>query len=96
MDGNTHRNEGMERLTVYGSEDCSHTLWMRTHLENLGVTYQYVDISYDTLAEELIRERYDGEAPTPVVMFNSDGDHALKEPQPKELDAALKQHGYLA
>jgi glutaredoxin len=96
MEQSTHRNEGIERLTVYGCEDCSETLWMRDHLNNLGVSYSYVDISADPLAEELIRERYDGEARTPVVFFDGDGESSLTEPKPKELDAALRRHGYLA
>lgn len=96
MNGNTHRNEGIERLTVYGSEDCHDTLRMRTHLEDLGVSFRYIDLNHDTMAEDLIRERHDGVARTPVVSFGVEEQEYLTEPAVGDLDLALRRHGFLS
>ncbi len=85
---------GAGHLVLYGLEDCNDTLWVRGRLAELGVPFSYVAIEVDTVAHDLVLQRNDGKARTPMLAFGEQEFSCdLGEP---ELSQLLRARGYLA
>ena len=83
----------MSPITVYGTEWCEDTQRTRSHLEEIGVPYQYVDIERDARSADWVKVQNDGKQITPTVKLEG---LVLSEPSDAELDTALRSRGLLA
>jgi glutaredoxin len=44
-------------VEVYGADWCRDTQRMRRHLDNLGITYQYLDVEQDQQASAWVKQQ---------------------------------------
>ncbi len=77
----------MSRIKVYGADWCEDTQRTRSHLDRLGVDYDYINIEEDEQAARWVRERNDGRERKPTLEING---RVLSTPSNEELDAALQ------
>ena len=85
-------SEELDTVTVFGAEWCGDCRRTSRQLNELGVSYTYIDVD----ADESGRERalaIAGRQNIPVVLF-ADGTF-LVEPSNPELLTALHEHGVL-
>ena len=80
-----------ERVTVYGADWCGDTVRTLKHLDQSGVTYDYIDIDQDAQGEKKVIEFNKGKRRIPLVEIGSESDtRSLSVPSASELDQALK------
>ena len=77
-------------IKVYGADWCGMTTRTREHLDELNVTYDYIDVEEDPEASEWVKQQNGGKEKKPTV--DIDG-QILSTPTNKELDKALEQAG---
>ncbi len=80
------------RVRVYGADWCGTSVLALQHLDELGVSYEYVDIDYDRQAAAWVREHNNGNELKPTI--DIDGE-VLSAPRHHVLDDALRRHGFL-
>ena len=76
----------MSRVKVYGADWCEDTQRTLSHLEGLGVDYDYINIEQDEEAARWVREQNEGRERKPTLDING---RVLSTPSNEELDAAL-------
>ncbi len=77
----------MSRIKVYGADWCEDTQEARSHLDSLGVNYDYIDIEQDEEARRWVREQNQGRERKPTILID---ERVLSVPSTQELDAALE------
>jgi len=77
----------MAELKVYGADWCEHTQRVLSHLDDLGLTYKYINIEDDERAAAWVRHENDGKEKKPTVDV---GGIILLSPSEMALDDALK------
>jgi glutaredoxin len=77
----------MAELKVYGADWCEHTQQILSHLDDLGVSYKYVNIEDDERAAAWVRHQNDGKEKKPTVDV---GGIILLAPSEAELDDVLR------
>ena len=82
----------MANIKVYGADWCAMTKRTRAHLDQIGVSYKYVDIDSDRQAAAWVASQNDGKEKKPTL--DVDGE-VLTAPSNKELDAVLAAKGIL-
>lgn len=80
-------------LIVYGSSWCGWTRRALGHLDELDVTYKYIEVDSDPEAEALIASWNNGRAIRPTIAI---GDEHWVNPTFDELDAELQKNGLLS
>ncbi len=80
----------MATVKVFGADWCSMTKRTLSHLKELGVPFDYVDIDNDAEAREWVASQNHGKEKKPTLDI---GGTILTEPSNRELDAVLKQQG---
>lgn len=80
----------MNTIKVYGANWCEDTARTREQLDQLGVTYEYINVDKDAAANEHITELNNGKRKTPTVDL---GGKILIEPTNEEMEAALRSAG---
>ena len=83
----------MATVKVFGADWCSMTKRTLSHLDQLGVPYDYVDIDNDPKAREWVSSQNHGKEKKPTLDI---GGTILSEPSNSELDSVLKQQGISA
>lgn len=78
----------MSQVKVYGADWCSMTQRTLSHLNELRVPYEYINIEEDRRAREWVRDQNDGREKKPTVDI---GGEVLSEPSNEELDSALRR-----
>lgn len=79
-----------DRVTVYGADWCGDTHRALRHLDQKGVTYDYIDIDNDPVAEKKVIEFNKGKRRIPLVEIASDsGTTSLSVPSGSEIDGAM-------
>ena len=73
-------------MKVYGAGWCEDTTRTRSHLDSLGISYQYFDVDADPQAKQWVIQRNGGKQKTPTVDI---GGRILVEPENDELDELL-------
>jgi arsenate reductase-like glutaredoxin family protein len=76
-------------VTLYGAKGCSKTLQTEQHLKQMGVPYNYINVSANPIAQNDIRDLHDGELKLPTVIVEHRGTRMLLAPSESELDRAL-------
>ncbi len=82
----------MDPVKVYGTPLCEETQHTRSHLDNLGIAYEFVDIDFNADAVEWVRRQNDGKVKTPTVFVSG---FVMSVPSDGELDTALRSKGIL-
>lgn len=82
----------MQVIRLYGTPFCPGLPPVRAMLEQVGVEYEYIDISRDSEARERVREINQGYESVPTIVF-LDGT-TLTEPSAGELQKKLEALGY--
>lgn len=77
----------MERVKVYGADWCGLTRRTLTHLDRLGVAYDYIDVDYDHDASEWVMSHNNGKEKKPTLDING---RVLTAPTHKQLEDALR------
>ncbi|HUW77266.1 MAG TPA: glutaredoxin domain-containing protein [Candidatus Nanopelagicaceae bacterium] len=80
-------------ITFYGAGWCGDCRRSKRLLDELGVTYKYIDVEKDESGLEKIMKINNGMQSIPVIVF-SDGTH-LTEPSDPTLRAKLAKLGQL-
>lgn len=80
----------MAEVKVYGADWCSMTKRTLSHLDEVGVPYQYIDIDRDRNAAEWVKEQNGGKEKKPTLDIAG---QVLSEPSNGELDEALQANG---
>lgn len=83
----------MERIKVYGADWCGLTRRTLTHLDRLGVPYEYINVDYDREASEWVMRHNNGKEKKPTLDING---RVLTAPTHKELEDALRSEHVLA
>jgi mycoredoxin len=78
---------GQTPVTVYGTNWCGQTQWVRRFLQKAGVPYRYVDLERDPEAVARLRWLTGGTASHPTVAI---GGTVLVEPSIEELADVLQ------
>jgi len=76
-------------VTLYGAKGCSKTFQTEQHLKQLGVSYNYINVTANPIAESDIKDFHDGELKLPTVIVERRGTRMLLAPSEKELKRAL-------
>ncbi len=80
----------MATVKVFGADWCSMTKRTLSHLKELGVPFDYVDIDNDAEARKWVASQNNGKEKKPTLDI---GGTILTEPSNSELDTVLKQQG---
>lgn len=79
----------MPDVTVYGTTWCSDCRRSKALLHELGVEYEWVDISEEPDAAAIVMKINEGRAIVPTILF-ADGSH-LAEPSNPELENKIHE-----
>jgi glutaredoxin len=82
----------MTALKVYGTDWCEETQQTLSHLDELGVKYEYLNLDDDEKAAAWVRHQNDGKEKKPTIDI---GGIILITPTDAELDLALKENRLL-
>ncbi len=80
----------MARIKVYGADWCGLTRAARSHLDQLGVSYDYINIDQDRNAARWVADQNGGRETKPTIDVEGT---ILSEPSNSELDRALQASG---
>jgi glutaredoxin len=83
----------MSDIQVFGADWCHDTLRTRTHLESLGLLYDYLNVDQDAQARQWVMQQNDGKQKIPTVKVANK--IVLSEPSDAELDIALRKNGLI-
>ncbi|MBC8167989.1 MAG: glutaredoxin family protein [Bryobacteraceae bacterium] len=78
----------MAQVKVYGADWCGPTRRTLSHLDDLGVEYEYIDVDHDSAAAEWVKRQNNGKEKKPTLEVAGT---VLSEPDDEELDEALRQ-----
>ncbi len=79
-------------IIVYGTDVCEDTIRTRHHLDELGISYRYVNLERDPAADRMVKDLHSGRRLTPTVVITSGSQsRTLTEPENAELDADLER-----
>ncbi|HEX2911988.1 MAG TPA: glutaredoxin family protein [Chloroflexia bacterium] len=81
-----------ENIKVYGADWCGHTLETRTHLDEIGVPYRYINVEQDSQASAWVKDQNDGMEIKPTLDIQGE---IVTAPPNSQLDSLLKEHGLL-
>lgn len=76
----------MSDVKVYGADWCSMTRRTLSHLDEIQVPYDFIDIESDERAREWVKKQNDGKEKKPTVDVAGE---VLVEPSDSELDEVL-------
>ena len=82
----------MEKVKVYGADWCGLTRRTLTHLDTLGVEYQYIDVDKDPKASQWVKDQNNGKEKKPTLQI---GDQTLTAPSNRQLDETLREENVL-
>ncbi|MFB8387046.1 glutaredoxin family protein [Microbacterium sp. NPDC055910] len=75
-------------ITMFGAEWCSDCRRTKKQLDDLGVTYTYVDLETDPKAADVARD-ISGRTNIPVVVYPDTSHHV--EPSNADVEAKLRE-----
>lgn len=74
-------------IKVYGADWCGDTQRALGYLDDLNLSYEYIDVEKDEEASDWVKSQNGGKERKPTLQINS---RVLKVPTKDELEAALK------
>lgn len=75
-------------ITLFGADWCRDCTRTKRHLDDLGVTYTYVDLAADAAAADVARD-ISGRTNIPVVVYPDSTHHV--EPSNAAVEAKLRE-----
>ena len=75
-----------QNVKVYGADWCGMTRRTLSHLDDLGVEYEYINVDHDPAASEWVKQQNAGKEKKPTV--DIDG-RVITYPSNQELDEIL-------
>jgi glutaredoxin len=78
----------LSRIKVYGADWCHDTQRTLSHLDELGVDYDYINVEQDAEASRWVKEQNNGKERKPTLEIDG---RVLSVPSNEELDAALQR-----
>ncbi|HYO81348.1 MAG TPA: glutaredoxin family protein [Bryobacteraceae bacterium] len=83
----------MTTVKVYGADWCGPTRRVLSHLDDLGVPYQYINVEEDSAASEWVKQQNGGKEKKPTIDI---GGTILTSPRTDELEQVLRRENLLA
>jgi len=77
----------MEPIKVYGADWCGSTRRTLSHLDQLGVKYDYINVDRDGDASEWVKRQNDGKERKPTIDVCG---RILTSPSNQQLEEALR------
>ena len=78
----------MAAIKVYGADWCGMTTRTLSHLDELGVEYEYIDVEQDPKASEWVKSHNGGKEKKPTLDISG---QVLSEPSNGQLDDVLRR-----
>jgi glutaredoxin len=82
----------MAQVKVYGADWCGMTRRMLSHLDTLGVTYDYINVERDPRASEWVKRHNNGKEKKPTLDIAGT---VLTTPANGELEEVLRRERIL-
>ena len=82
----------MPQVKVYGADWCGMTRRCLSHLDEVGVEYDYVDIDHDDQGCEFVKQHAGGKAKKPTLDIEG---QVLVTPSNDQLDRVLRERSIL-
>ncbi len=82
----------MADIKVYGANWCGMTTRTLSHLDKLGLEYDYIEVEDDPQASQWVKDQNDGREKKPTLDIKG---VVVSEPSNAELDKALRESGVL-
>lgn len=83
----------MANVKVYGADWCGMTTRTLSHLDQLGVHYEYINVERDKRASEWVKRQNDGKERKPTLDVQGT---VLTAPSNSELDQVLRSHSIIS
>jgi glutaredoxin len=83
----------MADVKIYGADWCGMTRRTLSHLDSLGVEYDYINVEGDRRASEWVKKQNDGREKKPTLDIAG---QVLSTPSNQDLEEALRTRGILA
>jgi mycoredoxin len=83
----------MEKVKVYGADWCGDTKRTLKTRDQLGVSYDYINVEQDEQASDWVKEQNDGKERKPTLKL---GEQVLSVPSDEELKSALNEKGLVS
>ena len=83
----------MADIKVYGADWCGMTTRSLSHLDSVGVKYEYIDVEADAKASQWVKDQNGGLEKKPTIDIKGT---IISEPSNQELDKVLRQHSLLS
>src|SRR4051794_12114177 len=77
----------MSQVKVYGADWCGMTRRTLSHLDSVGVDYDYINVDEDAQAAEWVKQQNNGKEKKPTIDIAG---QVLTTPDNEELDEALR------
>ena len=82
----------MAEIKVYGADWCGTTTRTLSHLDELGVEYEYIDVEQDAAASEWVKNQNGGKEKKPTLDIAG---QVVTEPSNRQLDEILRKQNLL-
>ncbi len=82
----------MTAVKIYGTDWCEETQQTLSHLDELGVKYEYLNLDDDEKAAAWVRHQNDGKEQKPTIDI---GGIIMTNPSNADLDIALRENSLL-
>lgn len=83
----------MTQIKVYGATWCGMTRRTLSHLDKLGVAYDYIDVDKDKAGSQWVKDQNDGKEKKPTLDISG---QVLTEPSNAELERVLREQKVLS
>lgn len=83
----------MADVKIYGADWCGMTRRTLSHLDSLGVQYDYINVEQDRRASEWVKKQNAGREKKPTLDIAG---QVLSTPSNQDLEEALRSRGILA
>ncbi len=83
----------MADIKVYGANWCGMTTRTLSHLDKLGLEYEYIEVEEDAKASEWVKAQNGGREKKPTLDIKGT---IISEPSNAELDKVLAETGVLS
>jgi glutaredoxin len=80
-------------VKIYGADWCKDTQHTISHLKDLGVAFDYINLERDGKAAEWVRKQNEGKERIPTLDIAG---QVLSVPNNRALESALREKGFMA
>jgi glutaredoxin len=88
MENNSNLQHSQSVIKVYGADWCSHTRETISHLDQIGLKYQYINVEENAKASDWVKDQNDGLEIKPTLDVGGD---IITAPSNTDLDNFLHE-----